>query len=110
MKKSENRVTFASRGAAFDVWVGMIGAIVASESSGDEELYLQGTGGRYILTGCDCLRQTGHSDFEVREARSPWFFVLIYGYEAIGLLVWHMSYIFRTIRCLIRRIMSSCYA
>lgn len=47
----------------------MIGAIIALEGARDENLYLPVAGGLYILTSLDCLDQTKHNVFEVREGQ-----------------------------------------
>lgn len=44
-------------------------------------------GSRHFLTGCDCLDQTGHDDFVVREGRCLGLFVLLSGSEVICPLV-----------------------
>lgn len=56
--------------------------------------YLPVTGSWYILTGGDCPNQTRYNNFEVREGRSPGYFVLVCGFEVLCLLVcpvWHTS-------------------
>lgn len=55
------------------------------------KLHLSVTAGLYFLTSCDCPNQTGHYDSEVLKARSPRFFVLISGFEAICVLVYLSS-------------------
>lgn len=55
--------------------------------AGSEELYLPATGGRNYLAGRDCQDQTRRNEFEVDEGRSPVFFMLLYGSEAVCILV-----------------------
>lgn len=38
MKEGEDPVMFSRRGAALDVWLGMIGAVIDLESAGKEDL------------------------------------------------------------------------
>lgn len=69
------------------MWVGMIGAVISSDSAGHEKLLLPVTGGRYVLNGLDCQDQAGQNDFEDRESRTPGSFILVSGSEALFLLV-----------------------
>lgn len=71
--------------------VGLIGAIMASDSAGDAEFQLPVTGGCYLLTGHACSDQTDHKDFEVREDLSTGFFVPFSRFEAIFRLVFPAS-------------------
>lgn len=50
------------------------------------------TFGWYILTGSRCFGRTGYTYFDFRGDRSPEFFLLVPGPEAIGLLVCTASY------------------
>lgn len=77
--------------AAFDVWVGMIGAILALKTAEDGKVDLPVTGGPYLLTSRDCPDQTAHNDFEVRKGRSQGFVVLVPGSNSICLLVYRAS-------------------
>lgn len=58
----------------------------------DEEIHLPVTRAWYLLTGRGCLGQIGHNDFEMREARSPGFFVPVPMSEATCLLVCSVLY------------------
>lgn len=88
MEKKKIRVRFARELAASDMRVEIIGAIMALNFAGSEELYLPVTGRQYLLTGCDCPDQTGHNDLEVRRGRSSLFFVLLFESEATFILVY----------------------
>lgn len=77
MDNGDIRVKFTKRLAALDVRVLRIWALKALNSSGDKMLYVPKIGGRYILTGGDYPDQTGSSRFEIREGRSPRFFVVV---------------------------------
>lgn len=61
------------------------------DSAGNYKLYLPLTSGLNLLTSRDS-DQTEHKDCEVREYRSPQFFVLISGSRAICLLVCLVSH------------------
>lgn len=65
----------------------MIGAMMALNRDGNEDLYLPSTGGRYLLAGRHSSDQTLQNDFEAREGWSPGFFLLVHGSEDICLLV-----------------------
>lgn len=60
----------AKRWTALDVWVGIIGAIMALGTTMNEEMYLPASGGRYFWKGRECPGQSGQNDFEVWEDRS----------------------------------------
>lgn len=92
MENSESIVKLAKRRAGFDTSVGMIGAVMASESAGHEKYYLLVISVRYVLTGHDCRCRTRPNDSKVQEGRSPWFFLLFSWAEAICLLVYPMSH------------------
>lgn len=70
-----------------DVRVGMVGTMMASDSSENEELYLLVTGARHDLTDRAYPVHSGHSDFEFWEVRSPGIFVLVSGSEGISRLI-----------------------
>lgn len=93
MEKAHTLIKFAERQAASDVWVGTISDMKALDSVADKKLQILLMGGQYLLTGLDCLELTGKNDFEVREARSPRFFVLLSFPEGICLLAWPASHI-----------------
>lgn len=70
MEKGDSSVKLERRHAVLDVWVEMIGTILALDSAGDEKLSLPVSDGRYFLRGRDYLNQTGYNDFEIPEGRS----------------------------------------
>lgn len=85
---------FTRRLVAMDVWVSITCAITALNLSRSEELYLPMTFGLYLLTSHKCLNQTAYSNFEDRKCWSLGFFELVYGSEAIFVLVCPASYIY----------------
>lgn len=50
-----------------DVWLGMVGVMIAMDIAEIRELILSVTGGRHLLTARNCPDQNGHIDFEVRK-------------------------------------------
>lgn len=58
-----------------DFRVGMMGATMGLAAADDEELRLSVTTGRYILAVFYSPHQTNHDNLEVRDGRSPRFFV-----------------------------------
>lgn len=58
-----------------DVFVGMIGAMIAFAGAADKDLYLPNTRGWYLLIGRYCPEQNGQNDSEVQEDRRPGYFV-----------------------------------
>lgn len=69
MKSDENSVKLAGRRSALDVWVGIISARIDLNRTGNKELYLPATRGRYLLTDRGYPEETAHNDFEVGEGR-----------------------------------------
>lgn len=94
MGNGESRVLFPMGRAALDVYLGMIGSVVALDIARNEELYFSVTGGLYLLTGRNFHNQPEGNSFEVGEGRSPGFFVVVSGYEALCLIVCLVSRIY----------------
>lgn len=65
MEKSESLVCFAIRRAGLNVWLDILGAIMAFDIAENEELYVPVTGSRFLLTGRESSEQTAHNDFKV---------------------------------------------
>lgn len=60
MENGEIRLTFARRPASFNVWVGLLGALLGFDVVGGEALYLPVTRGYYHLTEHNYPVRTGH--------------------------------------------------
>lgn len=69
------------------LWLAIIGVLMAFGFARNERIYLFGTGGRYLLTGLDCLDQTGHVDIELRDGRSSAVFVPMFQSKVTCVLV-----------------------
>lgn len=87
MELGNSRVKFAERLAALRAWVEIIGTIMALDTVLNEDFYPSMIGRRHFLAGRDCLDEPGQWNFEVREGRSPESLVLVFGFEAICLIV-----------------------
>lgn len=70
VEKGASLVKLVRRRAALDARVVIIGIIMDSDLSTIEELYPYVPDDRYTLTACQCLDQTGHSVFEIREGKA----------------------------------------
>lgn len=55
MEKGKSRLKFAEREAAFDVYVMVMNAKLASDIARSKGLYLPVTGKRYLWSDRDCL-------------------------------------------------------
>lgn len=86
-ERGDSRIKFERSLSALDLWIGTTNAMMAVDSAENYELYQAVTGARYLLTGPDYPNPTGHNLIEVRERRSPVFFILVSGSEGICLLV-----------------------
>lgn len=91
-EKRESRVKFGKRKLAFNLWVDIIGARLPLDGVKDKEHYVKVRGRQYILNGSEWLEHTRHNDFEVREGRSPSFFVQVPGSKVICFSVCAASY------------------
>lgn len=91
-EKGGSRHELAWRRAALDVWIGMIGATMNLDTAGDGKLHLRVTASEYHLTGRGCPDQTGHTNFEVWEGRSPGLLVQVAATEPLSLLVYPALY------------------
>lgn len=92
LEKRESRVKFSRSRAALDVLVEMIDAMIILDRATDEELYLLGTGFRYLLLCGELPEQTVHNDFKVLKDSGSGFFILLFGFEAICILGCSASY------------------
>lgn len=74
MEKDEEKVWFARYRAAMSVWVCWVGDILRL---GDvESVRILKAGGRFLLTGMDVPRLTGHNEHSVTE-EAPGYFMII---------------------------------
>lgn len=48
-----------------EVWFRWIGALLNLKSAKKEEHWIENSGGRFVITGMDCLQQCHHKHFEI---------------------------------------------
>lgn len=87
MESGEASVKFVRTRAALGARLKMLDFMMDLDSAAEKNLHLSSTDRWYLLLGRDCPDLTEHYAFEVREGRSPGFFILVYGAEAICVLV-----------------------
>jgi hypothetical protein len=86
--ESGDMVRLAERRAHLDVWVSMALASLDIDRGGSRPVFIPRTGGRFLLTGKHCERQTGHNDFPVRNPEdSPGYFAIVTGAETATIWV-----------------------
>ena len=95
METGTKNVPLAERRAHLDVWVGMAMSSLNIDGWGNSPVFIPRTGGRFLITGKHCERQTGHNDFPVRNPEdSPGYFTIVTGAESATLWVAPSSHTF----------------
>lgn len=63
----------------YDIYLGQLCSLVGLHSLLQQRLFISKSGGRFLVTGENCLAQCGHNDFDHRQPTGPGFFTIATG-------------------------------
>lgn len=75
----------AAMNAFFDVYIRMLCCLLDLRKLSQNYMVIPKTGGRFLITGLQCVGQVGHNDNDHRKGKGAGFFIIVTGADGASL-------------------------